>query len=404
MLKQLKLLLLIIFAFAKLCYASQNTISEKNKIKLRFKDFRVVTDLDPADYSINFLPKSLHWTRHEKVLLLPQVKVQILINQSAAFLSLRYKGKTYLFQNHGDKGKVTFIYSLFESDPIEIFNLGKPFGTMRINSLSAENVHLPQNRTTLVDYSCTKYQLQVYGIEGHYFSIGCQLLRTGKFGKEKGSLQLHWTAPNFTLLDGSKPPFVSHMNSSKPTKVAVVNTITGKKSVLTIRAKVPGHLARLKTAIGFGPYIFQSTHKAKQEDPTWTIPIMAYANFFLTPKTSFRGFEAFIYNKSYFNNLGIYFAYNVGSAFDNQLTILPLVGFQHIMISHDANSKTHSKVIFPQGFEVVYSHAFGMPDYHLVYGMFLSPSSGEGYQNLWIRFGKRILNWSPKWGVVILMT
>ena len=45
---------------------------------------------------------------------------------------------------------------------------------------------------------------------------------------------------------------------------------------------------------------------------------------------------------------------------------------------------------FKQGFEAVYYHPFGLENYIFVYGMFISTSSEEGYNNIWIRFGKKI--------------
>jgi hypothetical protein len=54
------------------------------------------------------------------------------------------------------------------------------------------------------------------------------------------------------------------------------------------------------------------------------------------------------------------------------------------------------QIIFPQGFEVVYRHAFGLRNYHLIYGMFLSTASDGSYENIWLRFGQKVF-WELNW-------
>ena len=44
-------------------------------------------------------------------------------------------------------------------------------------------------------------------------------------------------------------------------------------------------------------------------------------------------------------------------------------------------------MIYPQGFEILYKHAF-IENYNLAYGMFLSTNS-EKYTNAWFRYGKK---------------
>ena len=73
---------------------------------------------------------------------------------------------------------------------------------------------------------------------------------------------------------------------------------------------------------------------------------------------------------------------------DNRIVVTPLLGIQGITFKSEFAKDTFSEVIYPQGFEIVYKHAFGLKNYQLVYGMFLSPSSREDYKNAWLRFGK----------------
>ena len=45
-------------------------------------------------------------------------------------------------------------------------------------------------------------------------------------------------------------------------------------------------------------------------------------------------------------------------------------------------------MIFPQGIEFLWKHAFGIKNYIVGGGGFASPSETVDYQNLWIRWGK----------------
>ena len=66
---------------------------------------------------------------------------------------------------------------------------------------------------------------------------------------------------------------------------------------------------------------------------------------------------------------------------------------------YSKGGETTSSLIYPQGFEVILKHAFGIENKHLTYGMFLSTSSSEPYTNSWIRYGGKVfyelnyINW-----------
>jgi hypothetical protein len=134
-------------------------------------------------------------------------------------------------------------------------------------------------------------------------------------------------------------------------------------------------------------------YKAVQKlDDTKTLlapSLMIYGKFDLTETASLKAFDALLYSKSLFNNSGLYFSYDLASLFDNKIFINALLGFQGIHYSFDRKTtNTVFEIIYPQGFEVLYKHAFGLENYNLFYGMFLSTGQ-QRYTNAWVRFGKR---------------
>jgi len=118
-----------------------------------------------------------------------------------------------------------------------------------------------------------------------------------------------------------------------------------------------------------------------------------------------------LYSRSYFNNSGLYFSYDLASAFDERVLINALLGFQGLHYRFKSGDKTVFRLIYPQGFEVIYKHAF-KENYNLTYGMFLS-TGNETYTNAWIRYGKKsflefnYINWGHQeneikmWGLSV---
>ena len=98
--------------------------------------------------------------------------------------------------------------------------------------------------------------------------------------------------------------------------------------------------------------------------------------------------NASIGDKSFFNNAGFYFAYNMGSAYDGMVNLTPLLGLQAINIRNSDADLTFNDVIAPQGFELSWNHALGKKNFLVVFGTFLSPGNTVDYKNFWIRWGK----------------
>ena len=141
--------------------------------------------------------------------------------------------------------------------------------------------------------------------------------------------------------------------------------------------------------------------------------VMFYGRYDLIKTTCLRFFNATVASGSVFNNGGIYFAYELADAFDGRLELVPLLGAQILSFDYDDENDAYHKAIYPQGAEIVWNNAFGIENYNVVYGMFLSTSSQNDYQNLWVRWGKgyfwelNYINWAQDgfrakmWGLSI---
>jgi hypothetical protein len=83
--------------------------------------------------------------------------------------------------------------------------------------------------------------------------------------------------------------------------------------------------------------------------------------------------------------------------------VVPLLGFQGLSTKYSNKYDSYHKIIYPQGFELVYKHPFKMKNYSFVLGLFTNASvADDNYNNIWIRFGKKIfwelnyINWENK--------
>ena len=115
-----------------------------------------------------------------------------------------------------------------------------------------------------------------------------------------------------------------------------------------------------------------------------------------------------------FNNFGLYFAYNVTRVLDRRLGLVALLGMQGISFAPRGLSRTvYNEAVFPQGFEISYSDAFGLKNKSLSGGMFFQTSTKKPYNNVWLRFGGRLFGelnylswssgdrWAHMWGVSV---
>lgn len=373
-----------------------NVVIGETRLKLRVKDFKIRLKLNQNIKSRIVLKKgSIQWIRINEVLLTPRARIAIYFKDNATNYSLKYRGHSILMQqNKKGIAHTEFFVSLFNSDKINIYKNGKKIGDI---DLYAKKMN-KKRQTTLVDYSCSRNAVSVKGLEGEFISLGCKMNRIGKFGKEKPMLELIWSSANYRLLDNSESPYLAVFLSNNPVKLKVINHNNEIKEIELI-ARVPKRLHRLNIAYGFGPYAFETTFD-QADDPDvddilkYTTPaapaFMAYFNYKIDADTSIRGFDAIVAKDSIFNNLGVYFASDIAKPMDKKLTITTLIGMQHLYYKFDSDFEARSEPIFPQGIEINYKHAFGIENYLIGGGAFLSADDAVDYQNIWVRWGKSI--------------
>jgi hypothetical protein len=238
----------------------------------------------------------------------------------------------------------------------------------------------------LIDYSCSPFDLKIEGIDSEYLSVGCRIYRLGKLGSETPRLEITMSSTNLRTMSKAKPPFTIYLEDSSPVEIRLQGADQEIK-MLKLNAALPERLHRFKTAIGFGPYVYESKENLAIQKANLAPSFMIYGKLDLTDTASFKAFDALLYSKTFFNNSGLYFSYDLASAFDERVLINALLGFQGLHYRYTKNSPTVFRLIYPQGFEFIYKHAF-IENYALTYGMFLSTSS-ESYLNGWIRYGKK---------------
>lgn len=366
------------------------------RVDLKVSDFKLVL-VSKKQHKIKVVLKSdsIQWIRLEDIILTPRARMAVEIQGDAKDYHLRYRNHSLSFQQIDNKAHTEFYTSLYQSDTPEIFYKGNLVGRVIITTIANKE---DKSKFHQIDYSCSRNGVTIEGMDGEHISIGCRTQRVGQFKKEKPFTEILWLSPNYQLLDKSKSPYIAVFMDSNPVKITVrdqTNTIREFK----IKAKIPNRLHRLNIAYGLGPYAFETSFKNSQDtlnpvDLEFKEPMapafMLYMNYKLNESSSVRGFDAVVSQRSTFNNLGVYYASDVAKPFDKKLTITTLLGMQHLYFKFDKGTKTINEPIFPQGLEMNYRHAFGIENYLIGGGAFLSTTADVDYQNIWFRFGKDI--------------
>ncbi len=390
------LLLTFLLLCIRPCYSASTSFSfgpvqlGANVLNLDLSTFHIQFEEScEMNLEAKFLDNSLQWVRTENNLLIPRARVHLSIDKVDPNLFVKFQNQIVIpsISEEGHKSVTEIFINLFNPSPIEIY-----LGDKRVNTLIVRSEQAQKNAEDphLIDHSCFPYHLNVDGIENEYLSVGCRMEKIGKIGSEKPLLHITWAATNFESKEHTPPPFSIIMTQSGRAHF----NMTGqdkKEEVVQFSAKLPKRMSRFKTAYGFGPYIFGSNVDGEESPPSLAPAFMLYGKLDLLKTTSLRAFDALVINKAIFNNLGLYFAYEVSAPFDGRISIVPLLGAQFLTFSHEWQSKIGqftNKMIYPQGFEVVYRHAFNIKNYHIIYGMFLSTQKDLEYTNSWIRWGK----------------
>jgi hypothetical protein len=369
--------------FAQALSIGQFSVGQAS-VDLDVHDFNI--EKSHADIEANFVDDTIQWIRPETNLLTPRVLLKISVPKK--YQPVYFKvGQQVVFAAGNETTLSTQLYvNLFNPQNITIYQGDKILDTIAITAKSVARSKLKQ----WIDYTCLPYEVIITGIEQQYSSTGCKLHRVGSFGHETPRLEVAFSSPNFTTPSGDQPPFLFNLHDNSAVETMLIDKTTKEKVNITVRAKLPKRLNRLKIAGGFGPYSFTDTYKLDKKGPDTAPSYMLYGKFDLSETSSFKAFDALVYNdKSLFNNSGLYFSYDLAQVYDGQIILGALLGFQGLHYRYDSGYPTEFEVIYPQGFELTYNHPFGLRNRYLTYGMFISTTQ-DLYRNIWLRFGSGI--------------
>ncbi len=359
----------------------------EERIDLFTSDFETVVNVPGVKVTAKLIKNTIEWVRDEDVLLIPRGRIAIRIEDGAKDLHIRYEKKSLIMQSISQKAHIEFYVSLYQSKPIEVFDGNKKLGEIKVKAKRVAS----DREAHLIDYSCAQYFVEIKGLENDFLSLGCRSSNIGEFGKQKKMVEIIWMSANHQLLDNSTGPYISVFFESHPIKTKVINPHTGQIKYVEISAKIPSRYHRLKTALGLGPYEFTSSNSESEKSSDKVAPsFMFYGKLDFDQSNSLRFFDALVWQKSYFNNFGLYYAYDLALILDRRLLFTALIGVQHVSYRFDPGTPTISELMLPQGLEMVYKHPFGLKNYSMAIGGFIDPGNANFYKNVWLRFGKKI--------------
>ncbi|SMF80078.1 hypothetical protein [Pseudobacteriovorax antillogorgiicola] len=340
---------------------------------------------DTIPMFISISQGSLTWKKLDDGNKLPQLIISIHMEESEA-THFVYQGRSFIPEKK-ESHHIYITVDVFSLDAVDIVQEGRKIGEIKVSP----DIEFFTQRYVYIDHSCSPFQLELDHTLDLFTSISCHFYPNHT---RRGVLDVFYLPAESRLPDRSPPPYQLQLTGQGETDI---NLLRYKKPFkVKLKAKVPTYVAKLKTALGFGPYYFKAQDGDEDVPEHLTAAYMIYGRYDLTPTTSIRFFDALLNSGPVFNNFGAYFAYELGSTNNRRLSFVPLLGFQEISFRYREQGKLLHQGIFPQGGEVVYRHAFDMKNYHLIYGMFLSTSSTVSYENIWLRFGRKIF-WELNW-------
>ena len=354
----------------------------EERIDMDLKSFKI-KQVGKYKVSAILIPNTVQWIRLDKSLLVPRALMNVSFSAPPTHdFTWEYAHQKIipLYNQSSKKYQARVFISLFESLPLELHEGKNVVSTLRIEPA-------PQKHSHLIDYSCAPYSIEVMGLKDDFLSIGCKIQRTGKFGQEKPYLEVLVTSASYRLKDLSEPPYLVAFHKTGEARLSMVNH-EGRVEDITIMAKLPEKLPRLKLAAGFGPYLLDSKNRFGDKRTEIAPTIMLYGNLALNESNSLRFFDSYSQNIAKFHNWGVYFAWDLAEFCDQRCLLTSLVGSQGVNYQYSSMETSQSEIIYPQGLEFVYKHPFGNLNYRFSYGMFASFSGLYDYTNIWLRYGK----------------
>lgn len=354
------------------------------RMDLNLDDFQIVAKSAKFKIKTSLQENSLQWVRTFDNILMPRAIIDITIEGANSPLQLKYNGTNVALATGEKKSQSSkFFMSLLSHEKVLILENGKEVGQIYLSvSLSEKN----QERF-LRDYSCSRYGVTITGLEEEFVTVGCNFTGVGGLHFNKPHLQVGFNASNIKLPDGSRGPVFAQINQSGTVETQVIDG-KGKQRVVKINARVPKGAPKLGMAWGAGPYALKAADNGTSNGDVIAPALFLYGKYDLEGGASIKFFDAFTYNKAFFNNFGLYFSYLLADAQDGRLQIMPLLGAQTLNFQLTGDSRKLRKVIYPQGFEFLLQHGLGIEGNTMALGLFIFPSETESYYNTWFRFGK----------------
>jgi len=352
-------------------------------------DFPVTVEDAKVPVQAKWTASPVRWIRAKDGLPLPRALLHVFVGVAPERALLRWRGRAVQFQSAEGGAAVEILVPILEGGEARLELDGKPSSRIKIAARAATAAAGSRHA---IDHSCSPYSIKITGLDDAYLSATCRMIPVGRIGTEEPLLEVRWSAAGVTLPDGSAPPLTADLRDGRPARTTLIGP-DGKSRVVELSASLPRSLHRMRLAWGAGPYNLSSSAGSGNGAAG---SLMLYGNFRLRTEDnlSFRAFEAAVgqspHNTSFFNNLGLYFAYDAVRAVDNRMRLTILLGAQIVTFApHGLASTAYNEVIAPQGFEVSYPDAFGFKNKSLSGGLFLQPGTTKRYQNAWVRYGGR---------------
>ena len=218
----MRFLILLFFFYPTFVWSNQNFIPlplltrNDQTLNLTKSNLKLESNIDSLD--VTFIGE-LRWERSRQNMLLPRIKLRLKNNKpDEHHLYFRYQNTTHLPQNLGGEEFSDLDISLFDPDRIEVLQDDKKVGEVYLRTIAETG----KRKNILMDYSCSGYNLKVYGFEGHFLTIGCELLRETQDGVVVPSLRVYWNSNEYRTLDNSQGPYQITFTQGRDARVRVM--------------------------------------------------------------------------------------------------------------------------------------------------------------------------------------
>ncbi len=166
---------------------------------------------------------SFEWIRVSETLLVPRVRVKIRISNNDSLFHIKYKETSTSFQQSRKASYAELYYSLYEKESVKIFQ-----GDNLVASINLKfNNH--KKERFIIDYTCSRNNIQITGLTNEHFSVGCHTRRIGSFGKEKPMLEIKWISPELKIIGSDFVPYQAAFLNKRPVIIKVLNVNTNEE-------------------------------------------------------------------------------------------------------------------------------------------------------------------------------